>query len=62
MEIRVIYNDETKTIIDVVPAEGTATQTPQSIIQDTPENCKTALNALGIDTAPIDVFLADSAG
>jgi len=62
MEIRVIYNDDTKKIIDVVPAEGTATQTPQSIIQDTPENCKIALTALGIDTTPIDDLLTDSAG
>jgi len=56
MEIRVIYNNETKTIIDVVdPIYTTSTQ--HEIMQDTSDNCITALNALGIDTSPIKDFL-----
>ena len=56
MEIRVIYNNETKTIIDVVdPIYTTSTQ--HEIMQDTSDNCITALNALGIDTSPITDFL-----
>lgn len=55
--IRVIYNIEEKRIIDVVQAEGTATYTPYAIIQDSAENCKLALQALGIDTSLIDVYM-----
>lgn len=57
--IRVIYDIDKLKIIDVVAAENTVTYTPHEAIQDTPDNCITALSALGIDTTPISDFISE---
>jgi hypothetical protein len=44
---RLIYDPETKTIIDrIVNCEGTSTGTPFEMIEDTPENIDMLINTL----------------
>ena len=58
--IRVIYDNTEKVIKYVFDAGEYYTQTPYSAIQDTADNVKIMLQALGIDTTPIDDYLAQN--
>lgn len=56
-ELRIVYDATNKVIKYVFEAGTYNTATPYQAIQDTVDNCKTMLTALGIDTTPIDDYL-----
>ena len=61
--IRVIYNDSTKKIIEIFEGGTYNTATNYDAVQDTPNNCKIMLSALGFtepELQKIDDFLAQS--
>ena len=58
-EINVVW-DENNIIVSVKDATNSVTvfnTNTHNGIKDTPENCKIALEALGIDVTPIDDYL-----